>query len=484
MRQSAPSRRWHAELAWLARSGPGGDGLARDVLIEAHGTRFTAVTPGVPLAGVPAGTVRLPGLTLPGLANAHSHAFHRALRATSIAGAAAGRDTEGSVTTGWGDDTFWSWRERMYALAERLEPDTCYALARAVYAEMALAGVTCVGEFHYLHHAAGGRRYTDQNEFGRLLIAAAAAAGLRITLLDACYLAAGFAPGGAALPLAGVQLRFGDGSSAAWAERVAGFGCDAHGMVAPHARLGAAIHSVRAVAPGQVPEVMAWSHAHGAPVHAHLSEQPLENAECRAAFGGTPASVLYEAGALGPRTTLIHATHLTGHDIELLGGSLSAVCVCPLTEADLADGVGPAPALAAAGSPLALGSDAHAVIDLIEEARWLELSQRYVTRRRGHFTAPDLAAAATAAGHACLGWPDAGEIVPGAYADLVTFSLDTPRLAGALAGDPLAALFAAGTAADVRDVVASGADVVRDGRHLLVDDVPGELDAAIRAVLA
>ena len=151
---------------------------------------------------------------------------------------------------------------------------------------------------------------------------------------------------------------------------------------------------------------------------------------------------------------------------------MSTVCMCPLTEADLADGVGPAPALAAAGSPLALGSDGHSVIDLIEEARWLELSQRLVTRRRGHFSAADLAAAATVGGHACLGWPEAGEIVPGAYADLVTLSLDSPRLAGG-AGDPLAALFAAGTAADVRHVVASGVDVVRDGRHLLVDDVPG-----------
>ncbi len=479
------ARRWHAELAWLARPAAwpsagrdahdgrdGRDGrapLARDVLIEAHGARFTAVTPETPAASVPPGTVRLPGLTLPGLANAHSHAFQRALR-----GAAAG-------------DTFWTWRERMYAVAERLDPDRYFALARAVYAEMALAGVTCVGEFHYLHHAAGGNRYRDPNEVGRLLIAAAAAAGVRITLLDACYLAAGFVPGGVAespqpVPLSGVQLRFGDGSAQAWAERMDGFGCDSLGMAAPHARLGAAIHSVRAVAPDQVPEIMAWSHAHGAPVHAHLSEQPLENAECLAAFGRTPAELLYDAGALGPRTTLVHATHLTERDVELAGGSRSTVCVCPLTEADLADGVGPAPALAAAGSSLALGSDGHSVIDLFGEARWLELSQRLVTRRRGHFTAVDQVTAATVAGHACLGWPEAGEIVPGAYADLVTLPLDSPRLAGG-GTDPLAAVFAAGTAADVSHVVASGADVVRDGRHLLIDDVPGELAAAIGAVL-
>jgi formiminoglutamate deiminase len=460
-------RRWHAGRAWLGRGA-----VVSDVLIEARGERFTVVTPGIPAGQLPPDTTRLDGLTLPGLANAHSHAFHRALRGgVTLTGEAAG------------GDTFWTWRDRMYAVAERLGPGTYFTLARAVYAEMALAGVTCVGEFHYLHHGPGGTPYPDPNEIGRQLIAAAAAAGLRITLLDACYLAAGFLPGGEALPLSGVQLRFGDGTAAAWADRLSGFGCDSHGMVAPHARLGAAVHSVRAVPPDQVATVMAWSHAHAAPVHAHLSEQPLENAECRAAFGATPAEVLYEAGALGPRSTMVHATHLTARDIDLLGGSRSTVCMCPLTEADLADGVGPAPALAAAGSPLALGSDGHSVIDLFEEARWLELSQRLVSRRRGHFAPADQALAATVSGHACLGWSDAGEIVPGAYADLVTVSLDSPRLAGPSAGDPLAALFAAGTAADIRQVVASGTDVVRDGRHLLVDDVPGELAAAISAVL-
>ena len=187
----------------------------------------------------------------------------------------------------------------MYAVAERLDPERYFALARAVYAEMALAGITCVGEFHYLHHGPGGTRYSDQNEMGRVLIEAAAAAGLRITLLDTCYLAGGFTAGGEPVPLAGVQLRFGDGTAHAWAERVSGFGCDNLGMAAPHARLGAAIHSVRAVHPDAVPVVMAWSHAHGAPVHAHLSEQPLENHECRAAFGRHPPRCCTTPGRSG-----------------------------------------------------------------------------------------------------------------------------------------------------------------------------------------
>ena len=164
------ARRWHADLAWLPNQG-----VRRDVLIEADGERFTSATPAsIP----PVGTEHLAGLTLPGFANAHSHAFHRALRATTQAD----------------HGTFWTWRERMYEVAARLDPDSYLRLARAVYAEMALAGVSCVGEFHYLHHQPGGRPYADPNAMGRALVQAAAEAGLRMSLLDTCYLAGGLAP--------------------------------------------------------------------------------------------------------------------------------------------------------------------------------------------------------------------------------------------------------------------------------------------------
>jgi formiminoglutamate deiminase len=455
-------RRWHAELAWLPA------GTAAGVLIEAAGERFTAVTPGVSPDGLPAGTVRLPGLTLPGLANAHSHAFHRALRGITQAG------------TG----TFWTWRERMYEVAGTLTPASYLALARAVFAEMTLAGVTCVGEFHYLHHGPGGTRYADPNEMGRALLAAAAEAGLRITLLDTCYLAGGLAPDGSAEPLRGTQARFGDGDGHRWAERMDALGADEHGMLGRHARAGVAIHSVRAVPPPDMHPVTAWSHAHGAPLHAHLSEQLAENQACLAAHGLTPAQLLDREGVLSPRATLVHATHLTPGDVELLGGAQATACLCPSTEADLADGIGPARALSDAGCPLSLGSDSHAVIDLLAEARGLELGERLRTGQRGSFGAAGLARAATAAGHTCLGWPDAGEIVPGALADLVTVALDSPRLAGATAITALESVLFAGTAADVRDVVIGGRDVVAGGRHLLVDDVPGALAAAIRPLLA
>jgi formiminoglutamate deiminase len=436
--------RYWCEHAWLL-TGP-----MEDVLVTVDGGRIVSVTPGTDHP--PPDATRLAGLTLPGLANAHSHAFHRALR-----GRAEG-----------GRGTFWTWRERMYAVATALDPDTYHRLARAVYAELALAGVACVGEFHYLHHAPGGARYADPNAMGEALLAAAAEAGIRITLLDACYLVSGV--DGRALD--GPQLRFGDGTADAWAERVSAL------MAPAHARIGAAVHSVRAVPPPAIAPVAGWADAVGVPLHVHLSEQRAENEACLAHHGRTPTEVLADAGALGARTTVVHATHLTDSDRTELGDSDTSVCLCPTTERDLADGIGPARALADAGSPLCLGSDSHAVVDLFEEARGLELHERLRTERRGHFTPAELVRAATAAGHAALGWADAGTITAGSRADLVTVALDSVRTAGA---SPAQALYAA-TAADVTHVVVDGRVVVRDGIHVLVPDVPRELAASITAV--
>jgi formiminoglutamate deiminase len=460
-------RAWHAELAWLP-----GRGVCPDVLIEAAGDRFTAVTPEVRAGDLPddlrARVTRLPGLTLPGMANAHSHAFHRALR--------------GITEVGLG--TFWTWRERMYEVAARLDPDSYLALARAVYAEMALAGITCVGEFHYLHHGPDGTPYADPNEMGRALIAAAGEAGIRITLLDTCYLSGGLSRRGELQPLAGAQLRFADRDGEAWAERADALGADSHGLLSLLARAGAAIHSVRAVPLEQMHAVIAWAQRIGAPLHAHLSEQPAENEACLAAYRRTPAELLYDADALGPRATVVHATHLVGRDVELLGGSRTFACLCPTTEADLADGIGPARELAAAGCPLTLGTDSQAVVDMFEEARGVELGERLATGQRGHFRSGELARAATTDGHASLGWPDAGEIAAGAIADLVTVALDSTRLAGyTTPRTALAKVIFAASAADVSNVVVGGADLVVDGHHLLVDDVPGALSAAITAVL-
>jgi formiminoglutamate deiminase len=423
--------RWWAAHALLP-SGP-----ARDVLFEAADGRFTAVRPGSPAGDAQ----RLPGVALPGFANGHSHAFHRALR---------GRTHDGG-------GTFWTWRERMYAVAGRLDPDSYRALATAAYAEMALAGVTAVGEFHYLHHGPGGRPYADPHAMSHALVDAAAAAGIRLTLLDTCYLAGGLDAGGHR-PLEGVQRRFGDGDPHRWAARATSGPAN-----------GVAVHSVRAVPRAALPVVA--EAAAGRPLHVHLSEQPAENAACLAAHGRTPTALLDTEGVLGPSTTAVHATHLTGDDIAALGRTGTAVCLCPTTERDLADGIGPAVELAAAGVALALGSDQHAVVDLVEEARAMEMHARLASGRRGRFAPADLLAALTR--HSVIGGSDAG-LAAGAPADLVAVRTDTARTAGA---DPAQILLAA-TASDVDTVLVGGEVVVREGRHRL-GDVGALLDAAI-----
>ncbi|MEU6605129.1 formimidoylglutamate deiminase [Streptomyces shenzhenensis] len=446
---TSPTRTYWLEHAWLgAHVEPG-------VAVDVRDGRITAVRTGTPAP--PPGAEILRGLTLPGLANAHSHAFHRALR--------------GTVQVGSG--TFWTWREVMYSFADRLTPDSYRALARAVYAEMALAGITAVGEFHYVHHAPGGTPYADPNAMGEALIDAAAEAGVRITLLDTCYLSAGFGS-----PPDTHQRRFSDGTAEAWAARCSVL------KERDHARIGAAVHSVRAVPAGQLATVARWAQERRAPLHVHLSEQTAENDACLEAHGCTPTRLLADHGVLGPRTTGVHNTHVTADDIALLGGSGTGTCMCPTTERDLADGIGPAVALQRAGSPLSLGSDSHAVIDLFEEARAMELNERLRTRARGHWTAAALLRAATADGHAALGWDEAGTIAAGALADLTTIALDSVRTAGPLPRLGAETAVFAASAADVRHTVVAGRHVVRDGAHTLVPDVPQALAAAVEALRA
>jgi formiminoglutamate deiminase len=423
---------WWCDHAWLP-AGP-----ARRVRIEAGADgRITGVEPN---AQPRPGDVRLPGMVLPGFANTHSHAFHRALRGRTEL-----------------DGTFWTWRDRMYALADRLDPDQYCTLATAVYAEMVLAGITCVGEFHYLHHGPGGARYGDPNAMGEALREAAHAAGLRLTLLDTCYLR-----GGIDVPLQGVQRRFDDWDAESWADRVSMM-CDDETF-----RVAAAVHSVRAV-PAEdldvVVEAAVGEDGAPRPVHVHLSEQPAENAACLAAYGCTPTQLLAEHGVLGSATTAVHATHVTAEDITLLGESATAVCVCPTTERDLADGIGPARALADAGSPLALGTDQHVLVDLLAESRGLEMHERLRSGHRGRFSVSELVEALAPAGHAALGWPDGGRITVGGLCDLVAVRLDTLRTAGSLPAQlPLVA-----AAGDVDTVVIGGRVVVAGGHHLLLE---------------
>ena len=442
-------QQYWCEYAWL-----GGLTATPSVLIDVADGRIAGIEHGAPC---PAGVTRLAGLTMPGLANTHSHAFQRALR--------------GSTQTGAG--SFWTWREQMYALAGSIDPDQMHRLARAVFAEMVLAGVTCVGEFHYLHHAPGGGRYDDPVAMEAAIVHAAREAGLRITLLDVCYL-----HGGIGVEPNEVQRRFADRDADQWASRVSGV---AAALAGPGVRVGAAAHSVRAAAPRDIATVAAWAAQHDAPVHAHVSEQQVENDQCVGAYGISPTALLAREGLLSERFTAVHATHVSAADIELLGAAGAAVSFCPTTERDLADGIGPAEAFRRAGVPLAVGSDSHAVIDLLEEARLVELNQRLASGVRGVHTAAELAAMATANGHRVLGWPDAGRLAVGARADLVSVRLDSVRTAGAPAGRALDAVMFAATSADVHHVVVDSEVVVREGQHVRLD-VAAALAATIGEV--
>lgn len=418
-------------------------GVAHDVAVTIEDGRFAEVStsPGSSVEGE-----RVSGLALPGFANTHSHAFHRALRGRT-------QHERGS---------FWTWREQMYAAAERLDPDLYLRLARATYREMVAAGFTAVGEFHYLHHGPGGVAYDDPHAMSHALVEAARDAGIRLTLLDTCYLSSGF---GAAPD--GVQRRYSDGTAAAWAERASGF------VPGPGVVTGSAIHSVRAVPADQLATVV--TAAAGRPLHVHLSEQRAENDACLTHHGVTPTRLLDEHGALGPLTTAVHATHLTPDDIARLGTSGTVAGFCPTTERDLGDGIGPSRRLHDAGSRVSLGSDSHAVIDPFEEMRALELDERLATEERGHWTARELVGCAT--DHASLGVADAGAIELGRRADLVVVDTRSPRTAGTGADEHTAAF--AATAADVVWTMVDGQIRFRQGER---DDVGRELDRAIEEV--
>lgn len=434
---------------WCERAWLGGPGVASRVWLGIDAGRITEVQVGV---DPPAGAHTLAGVTLPGLANTHSHAFQRVLR---------GR-THRRI------GTFWSWRESMYEAAAALTPDGYAALATAVFGEMALAGITLVGEFHYLHHGPDGTPYADPNELGRAVIHAAEAAGVRLTLLDTCYL-----HGGIGIPLQGAQHRFADADVEAWTARVDGL------RQGDLLRIGAAAHSVRALVPEELRAVSDWARDRAAPLHAHVSEQRDENASCIAAYGRTPVAVLSEAGCLESRFTAVHATHLTEADARLLAESRSTCCLCPTTERDLGDGIGRASALAEAGAQLALGSDSNAVIDLFEEARAVELDERLAREQRVHHDPGSLLAAATRNGYAALGWAGHGTLTVDACADLVNVGLDSVRLAGTRDEDVVPAVVFAAHPADVRNVMVGGRWIVRDGAHTLLD-VAAELERTVR----
>ncbi len=387
-------------------------------------------------------------LLVPGAINAHSHAFQRALRGMTQRAGPAG-------------DTFWTWREGMYALAESLGPASIHVIARQMFLEMALAGTTTVGEFHYVHHRPDGTPYPEPDVLAEQVIEAARAVGIRIVLLRVIYLRGDFDA-----PPSPRQLRFVDASLDRALEAVGRLGADARHRADPRVMIGVAAHSVRAVPIAAI--VGAKTRLAHLPFHVHVSEQTLEVERCIEHHGVPPVKLLDDHGVLDAHTCLVHATHLREGEIERIASAGATVCFCPSTEADLGDGVGPSEALIEASVPLGLGTDGQTLSSIWEEARRLEMHERLLKQRRV-VLGPDAAArcfdAATVGGALALG-VDAGAIEVGKLADLAAFDLDAPELNGVPDEGLLAAFLFSGQP-DARDLFVGGRHVVADGEHPL-----------------
>ncbi len=377
-------------------------------------------------------------LLLPGMVNAHSHAFQRAIRgATHRRGA-------------HDPSSFWSWREAMYRAANTLDPETLFTVTRDCYREMLRAGITCVGEFHYVHHTPDGRPYADPNELSRQVIRAAEVVGIRLVLLEVYYARAG--AGREALP---EQRRFCDRSVDEYLRRI-------DILRGEGVQVGVAPHSVRAAPREALRELSAYAHRHQLPLHMHVSEQPQENAECLAEHACTPVALLAASGCLDRPGgfTAVHAIHLESADFAALAGH--NVCACPTTEADLGDGIIPVLDHLRHGVHLALGSDSNAVVDLVQEARLLEMHERLRTRSRlcladnnGQVGLP-LLGITTRGGARSLGRAELGEIRVGAPFDACTIDLGHPSLAHLDPSLALDALLLSGTAAPIDRVFVGG----------------------------
>jgi formimidoylglutamate deiminase len=442
------------------------DGAVRSgAALTVENGRVVAV--GAPAHG--AKIVRLSGRAIfPGLVSAHSHSFQRAIRGRTERRTrltpqppsppeAAERGADGSQ----GRSTFWTWRTAMYEAANRLSPDDLHAVARMCFREMVRAGVTAVGEFHYLHRDPDGRPYADPAELERRVLAAAGEVGLRIVLLRTAYARAGY--GLAADPL---QRRMVEESL----EDVhRGLEATVRAAAAePLASVGVAPHSVRACPAEWIRALAEEARRRGLPLHLHAAEQPAEVAACKDEHRATPVGLLERLGALGERTTLVHAVHVDETDVRLLGGSRTTVCVCPTTERNLGDGIAPIDQLVEAGVPLALGTDSNVQIDPLEDARELEYHLRLVRLERAVLDVPPgslparLLDAATAGGMAALGLRG-GRLAPGEPADFVAVDLEDATIAGAGTDDLLPLLvFALGRTA-IRDVFVAGEPVIVEG---------------------
>jgi formimidoylglutamate deiminase len=409
---------------------------------------------------------------LPGLVNAHSHAFQRVIRGRT------------EYRTG-ARDSFWTWREMMYSAATRLTPEDIYDASRMAFLEMATGGITAVGEFHYLHHTPLGTAYDDPNLLAKEVIRAARDVGMRIALLRVAYARSGYLT-----PPNERQSRFIERDAETYLRNVdalhgelarsgVGVGLDA-------AWAGVAPHSVRAVPLPYLKEVFRFASARELPVHMHLAEQSAEITACMEEYGRTPVHLLETEGLLSNRFTGVHVIHITQEEAQALARARAIVCACPTTERNLGDGIVPADLFFREGVVVALGTDSHAQIDLIEDARELELNLRLQKLERAVLSdendrldtlAARLFDCASLHGAASIG-ANGGSLEPGRFADFFTVDLDDPSIAGASTEDLLPCIvFSLAARSGVREVFVGGQSVLENGQHPAQDEIVRKFSA-------
>lgn len=424
-------------------------GWAHNVRLEvdAHG-QLAQVTPNADSDGC----LRLHGDVVPGMPNLHSHAFQRAM-----AGLAE--------VAGNPQDSFWTWRDLMYRLVQRLTPEQVGVIARQLYIEMLKGGYTQVAEFHYLHHTPEGKAYADRGEMTGRLSEAALQAGIGMTLLPVLYSYAGFG----AQPAQAGQRRFIQ-SAESYLEQQQVIARQLAGQ--PLQNQGLCFHSLRAVELGQMQQILAASDQN-LPVHIHIAEQQKEVNDCLAWSGQRPVAWLYEHLPVDSRWCLVHATHLDREELEQLARSKAVAGLCPTTEANLGDGIFPGDSYLHHQGRWGIGSDSHVSLNVVEELRWFEYGQRLRDQRRNRLTTPEQPAVADVLYQQALrGGAQAcgtaiGKLAVGYRADWLVLDGDDPYLASAPDASILNRWLFAGGKEQIRDVFVAGRQVIEQGRHAL-----------------
>jgi formimidoylglutamate deiminase len=415
--------------------------------VDAHGQLAQVTT-----NADPDGCLRLHGDVVPGMPNLHSHAFQRAM-----AGLAE--------VAGDPQDSFWTWRDLMYRLVQRLTPEQVGVIARQLYIEMLKGGYTQVAEFHYLHHTPEGKAYSDRGEMTGRLSEAALEAGIGMTLLPVLYSYAGFG----AQPAQAGQRRFIQNAES-YLEQQQVIARQLAGQ--PLQNQGLCFHSLRAVELGQMQQILAASDQ-TLPVHIHIAEQQKEVNDCLAWSGQRPVAWLYEHLPVDNRWCLVHATHLDREELEQLARSKAVAGLCPTTEANLGDGIFPGDSYLHHQGRWGIGSDSHVSLNVVEELRWFEYGQRLRDQRRNRLTTPEQPAVADVLYQQALrGGAQAcgtaiGKLAVGYRADWLVLDGDDPYLASAPDASILNRWLFAGGKEQIRDVFVAGRQVIEQGRHAL-----------------